>query len=146
MRGILENDERKSDAIATLTLPIIVAISIYTPIQTNLGRNPGFRALLLGQKHAIPCREKIPEIARGLGKGMREFKKVTNDIKKEFTEENTEIAKGIKEIKETASDIKKGISESQDFGTNISKGVKEIRKTAKYIKTVFKKSSDGLSG
>lgn len=90
--------------------------------------------------------KKIPEIAKGLGKGMREFKKVTNDIKKEFTEENTEIAKGIKEIKETASDIKKGISESQDFGTNISKGVKEIRKTAKDIKKVFKKSSDKLSG
>ena len=90
--------------------------------------------------------KKIPEIAKGLGKGMREFKKVTNDIKKEFTEENSEIAKGVKEIKETASDIKKEISESQDFGTNISKGVKEIRKTAKDIKKVFKKSSDKLSG
>jgi len=27
---------------------------------------------------------KIPEIARGLGKGIREFKKATNEIQKEF--------------------------------------------------------------
>ncbi|MFH1320017.1 MAG: twin-arginine translocase TatA/TatE family subunit [Bacteroidota bacterium] len=67
--------------------------------------------------------KKIPEIARGLGKGMREFKKATSDIKKEFSEGNPEIAKEIKEIRETASDIKKGISES----TNIVKDIKDVK-------------------
>lgn len=30
--------------------------------------------------------KKIPEIARGLGKGIREFKDATNDIKKQIEE------------------------------------------------------------
>lgn len=42
---------------------------------------------------------KIPELARGLGKGMREFKKATEDIKKEITEETKEIRKDFDDIK-----------------------------------------------
>ncbi|MGM0667042.1 MAG: Sec-independent protein translocase subunit TatA/TatB, partial [Bacteroidota bacterium] len=30
--------------------------------------------------------KKLPDIAKGLGKGMREFRKATDDIKKEFNE------------------------------------------------------------
>lgn len=37
--------------------------------------------------------KKIPELARGLGKGMREFKDATNNIQKEITDN----AKSIKE-------------------------------------------------
>jgi sec-independent protein translocase protein TatA len=33
--------------------------------------------------------KRIPEIARGLGKGIREFKDATNDIKKELTVADT---------------------------------------------------------
>ena len=42
---------------------------------------------------------KLPEIARGLGKGMNEFKKATNDIKSEFDEHTQDIQKDIKSIK-----------------------------------------------
>ncbi len=42
---------------------------------------------------------KLPEIARGLGKGMNEFKKATNDIKSEFDEQTQDIQKDIKSIK-----------------------------------------------
>ncbi|MBS3771178.1 MAG: twin-arginine translocase TatA/TatE family subunit [Bacteroidales bacterium] len=42
---------------------------------------------------------KLPEIARGLGKGMNEFKKATNDIKSEFNEHTQDIQKDIKSIK-----------------------------------------------
>ena len=47
--------------------------------------------------------DKIPEIARGLGKGMRQLKDATNDIKKEINETadkqgiNTNIAKDVTE-------------------------------------------------
>lgn len=44
---------------------------------------------------------KIPEIAKGLGKGMREFKKATDDIKKEFDESTREIKDEIKDISDT---------------------------------------------
>ncbi|NOZ45656.1 MAG: twin-arginine translocase TatA/TatE family subunit [Chlorobi bacterium] len=41
--------------------------------------------------------KKIPEVARGLGKGLNEFKKATNDIKKEI-QDNSDIVKDINDI------------------------------------------------
>ena len=56
--------------------------------------------------------DKIPEIARGLGKGMRQVKDATNDIKKEIkdssdkTKIDTDVAKDInKEINAFKDDI-----------------------------------------
>lgn len=55
---------------------------------------------------------KIPEIARGLGKGMRQVKDATNDIKREINESaknqgiDTDLAKNInKEINEVKDNI-----------------------------------------
>jgi len=59
--------------------------------------------------------DKIPEIARGLGKGMRQVKDATNDLKREIkdsTEKNkidTDIAKDLKKevaaVKDNIEDI-----------------------------------------
>lgn len=56
--------------------------------------------------------DKIPEIARGLGKGMRTLKDATNDIKQEITKSaekhgiDTELTKGINdEIKKAKEEI-----------------------------------------
>lgn len=56
--------------------------------------------------------DKIPEIARGLGKGMRQLKDATNDIKREITESaekqgiDTNLTKDIKkEINKVRDDI-----------------------------------------
>ncbi len=49
---------------------------------------------------------RIPEIARGLGKGMNEFKKATEDIKKEINDSSEGVVDDIKEIKDTFDDIK----------------------------------------
>ena len=56
--------------------------------------------------------DKIPEIARGLGKGMRQVKDATNDIKKEIKDSSekhsmdTDIAKDInKEISNVKDNI-----------------------------------------
>ncbi len=46
----------------------------------------------------------IPDIARTLGKGMREFKKATNEIKREISESTSDIKKDIEEI---SSDLQK---------------------------------------
>lgn len=35
--------------------------------------------------------KRIPEIARGLGHGIREFKDATKDLKREITQETTQI-------------------------------------------------------
>lgn len=49
---------------------------------------------------------RIPEIARGLGKGMNEFKKATDDIKREINDSSEGVVDDIKEIKDTLDDIK----------------------------------------
>jgi len=46
--------------------------------------------LLFGSK-------KIPEVAKGLGKGLKEFKKATDDIKKEITD--NDVVKDVTDIK-----------------------------------------------
>ena len=58
--------------------------------------------------------DKIPEIARGLGKGMRQVKDATNDIKKDIKESSeknkidTDIAKN---IQKEVSNVKDSIEE-----------------------------------
>ena len=45
--------------------------------------------------------KRLPEIARAMGKGMHEFKKATNEIKKEITTDNSEIIEEFKDMKKT---------------------------------------------
>ncbi|MFI1745437.1 twin-arginine translocase TatA/TatE family subunit [Flavobacteriaceae bacterium MEBiC06508] len=54
--------------------------------------------------------DKLPEIARGLGKGMRTLKDATNDIKHEITKtaDNNSIDTGI------VSDVKKELDKVKD--------------------------------
>jgi sec-independent protein translocase protein TatA len=48
--------------------------------------------LLFGSK-------KLPEFAKGLGKGLNEFKKATDDIKRELTESAKEETKDVDDMK-----------------------------------------------
>ena len=57
--------------------------------------------------------DKIPEMARGLGKGMQQLKNATNEVKKEITESgknhgiDTSFVKDInKEVSKIKGDIK----------------------------------------
>ena len=59
--------------------------------------------------------DKIPEMARGLGKGMRQIKDATNDVKREINKTakksgiDTEFVKG---IKDEVADVKKQVTEN----------------------------------
>lgn len=58
--------------------------------------------------------DKIPEIARGLGKGIRQVKDATNEIKKEINEsaKNNGIDTDItKNISEKVTEVKDGIED-----------------------------------
>ena len=58
--------------------------------------------------------DKIPEIARGLGKGMRQVKDATNDIKKEIkdsSEKNKVDTNIAKNIQKEVSGVKDSIEE-----------------------------------
>ena len=50
--------------------------------------------------------KKIPELMRGLGKGMREFKNATGEIQSEIRKSSQEIEKDIKDATRVDSDKK----------------------------------------
>ncbi len=52
---------------------------------------------------------KIPEIARGLGKGMREFKKATDDIKREIDDHTNDLKKDFKELDDDIKKVKEDL-------------------------------------
>ena len=62
--------------------------------------------------------KKLPELARGFGKAMREFQKATEDIKKEISQ--SEIGQEFEKAKNdivnspVIDDIKKGVDEIKD--------------------------------
>ena len=65
--------------------------------------------------------DKIPEIARSLGKGMRQIKDATNDIKHEITksaEKQGIDTDFVKDINEEVSKVKEGIEE---FGGSVKR-------------------------
>ena len=59
--------------------------------------------------------DKLPEIARGLGKGMRQLKDATNDIKHEVTksakESNIIDTDSVKEIQDEINKVKDGLED-----------------------------------
>ena len=75
--------------------------------------------LLFGSK-------EIPKMARTFGKGMKEFKRATDDIKREFEESTPDVMEDIKDIKNNltkdANLIKKNLTKDAD---KIVKGVKK---------------------
>ncbi len=78
--------------------------------------------------------DKIPEITQGLGKGIREFRKVTGDIKKEFEESTREIKKDVDDLK---NDMEKQAGEASDqFRSyiNDSEVIKDIKDVGNDLK------------
>jgi sec-independent protein translocase protein TatA len=75
--------------------------------------------LLFGSK-------EIPKLARTFGKGMKEFRRATEDIKKEFESSTPEITEDFKAIKRNltkdAEEIKRNLTREAD---EIAKGVKK---------------------
>ena len=65
--------------------------------------------------------DKLPEIARGLGKGMRTLKDATNDIKHEITKtaENNGIDTSI--TKDVESELKKVKDGLEDFTGSVKR-------------------------
>lgn len=78
--------------------------------------------------------DKIPEIARGLGKGMREFRKVTGEIKKEFDANTSDFKSDLNDLKkdvdQTKDDLAGGMR-SYIKDTGIAEDLDDIKKDLK---------------
>ena len=65
--------------------------------------------------------DKIPEIARGLGKGMRTLKNATNDIKHEITKSAEKQGIDTDVTKNVTDELKKVKDDFEDFTGYISR-------------------------
>ena len=73
--------------------------------------------------------DKIPGIAKGLGKGMRQLKDATEDIKQEIqrsAEKQGIDTSFVEDIKKDIDDVKDNIGSG--IGEDIKKGVSEVKK------------------
>jgi TatA/E family protein of Tat protein translocase len=81
--------------------------------------------------------DKIPEFARMMGKGVREFKKATDDIKREFNENSSGIMDDIKSIRDDMTGI------GNDMTHTLTKGIAEpMQKTANETAKTFEEYQD----
>ncbi len=62
--------------------------------------------------------KSIPDIARTLGKGMREFKKATNEIKRELNENTGDFKKDVDHITNSVKDSARKLTEDIKEGIN----------------------------
>jgi TatA/E family protein of Tat protein translocase len=86
--------------------------------------------------------DKIPEFTRMMNKGMREFKKASDDIKREFTENTSGVMNDLRSIqnnltesltKEIAEPVQETVKETEktfeDYQGQVQKTVTEAGKT-----------------
>ena len=67
--------------------------------------------------------DKVPEIARGLGKGMRQIKDATNDIKSEITKSAKKGGVDLESPEKLTDNFKRNLT------NNISSEVKNVKDT-----------------
>lgn len=64
--------------------------------------------LLFGSK-------RLPEIARAMGKGLKQFKDAANEIKREMSDENKDMLNDLKEIKKNTDKLKDNVTKYKIF-------------------------------
>ena len=65
--------------------------------------------------------DKVPEIARGLGKGMRPIKDATNDIKSEITKSAKEQGVDLDITQDVRKEIDKVKEDVEEFGGSVKR-------------------------
>ncbi len=68
--------------------------------------------------------DKVPEIARGLGKGMRMFKDATNDVKREITKTAKETGIDTSIVEDLNKEVKKAKTSIEETFEDISGPIK----------------------
>ena len=91
----------------------------------------------------------IPDIAKTLGKAMREFQKATNEIKREINESGG-IGDDLRDLKSTIqnarTDIEDGVRKhTSDIKTDIQEIKDDVKKGTDNLTNDIKKESDHIS-
>jgi TatA/E family protein of Tat protein translocase len=77
--------------------------------------------------------KKIPDLARGLGRGMNEFRKATDDIKREFSHSANEIREDLSEMENR---IRQNRDEIRDMGKDVYREAEDV--TSDAVKDIYK--------
>ena len=78
--------------------------------------------------------DKIPEFARMMGKGVREFKKATDDIKREFTESTSGLMSDIQSIQKDLTNTL-----TKEIAAPVQEIVKDTEKTFEEYQDEYQK-------
>ena len=113
-----------------ITISICIFVALKTTAMTNyfLFISGGEIVLVILLALLFFGSKAIPDIAKTLGKGMREFKKATNEIQRE--------------INDYTSDIKKDINE---ISNNVTRDTKEIKKNMNDVTSSVSKEADDVT-
>ena len=72
--------------------------------------------------------KKLPEIGKTLGKGMREFRKATDDLKSNWEEHIRDSESPVHDLKQTFNEVKSEMEAStSDFKDEVSAQVNEVK-------------------
>ncbi|MDV7140974.1 twin-arginine translocase TatA/TatE family subunit [Maribacter sp. TH_r10] len=84
--------------------------------------------------------DKIPDIARGLGKGMRQLKDATEDIKQEIqksAEKQGIDTSFVDDIKKNINDVKGNLESG--LGEDLKKGYQDVKKNVDDVTGTIKR-------
>ena len=83
--------------------------------------------------------DKLPEFAKGLGKGLREVKKATDEIKNELTNSSSDIMSEVNNIKDNL------LNDSKEIASSINETKDEIkREISTEIPDVYKEAQKNI--
>jgi sec-independent protein translocase protein TatA len=87
--------------------------------------------------------DKLPEMARGIGKGMRDFKKATDEIRREIETSTRDIRNEMSDVQNT---VKREVSDiSDNIQKHINDTTESVNSEIQEVSGEFKKHVDDIS-
>jgi sec-independent protein translocase protein TatA len=64
--------------------------------------------------------KKLPELGKSLGKGLKEFRRATDDLKSTWQEQMKDVEKSVEEVKTTVNEAANEIKPELDFKSHLT--------------------------
>jgi len=64
--------------------------------------------------------KKLPELGKSLGKGLKEFRRATDDLKSTWQEQMKDVERSVEEVKSTVNEAANEIKPELDFKSQLT--------------------------